>query len=53
MSQHFDDLSKYGRNLSWIVKIYWKCGRKLWNDIENMEEKLSWIVKDMENMEEK
>jgi hypothetical protein len=49
MSQHFDDSSKYGKNPSWIVKRYWKCGRKLWNDIENMEEK----GKDMKNTKEK
>jgi hypothetical protein len=30
---------KYGRNPSWIVKIYGKYKRKLWNDKENMEEK--------------
>jgi hypothetical protein len=30
---------KYGRNPSWIVKRYGKCGRKLWNDLVNMEEK--------------
>ena len=30
---------KYRRKASWKEKIYWKCGRKLWNDMENMEEK--------------
>ena len=30
---------KYGRNPSWIVIRYGKYIRKLWNDIENMEEK--------------
>jgi hypothetical protein len=30
---------KYGRNQSWRVKRFEKYGRKLWNDIENMEEK--------------
>jgi hypothetical protein len=44
---------KYGRKVSWIVKIYEKYGRnpssivkrfgkyrrKLWNEMENMEEK--------------
>jgi hypothetical protein len=30
---------KYGRKESWIVKRFGKYGRKLWNDIENMEEK--------------
>ena len=30
---------KYGRKASWIVERYEKYGRKLWNDMENMEEK--------------
>ena len=30
---------KYGRNPSWKVKRFWKYRRKLWNDMENMEEK--------------
>jgi hypothetical protein len=30
---------KYGRNPSWIVKRFGKYKRKLWNDMENMEEK--------------
>ena len=30
---------KYGRNPSWIVKRFGKYRRKLWNDMENMEEK--------------
>jgi hypothetical protein len=30
---------EHGRNLSWIVKRFGKYGRKLWNDIENLEEK--------------
>ena len=30
---------KYGRNPSWIVKRFGKYERKLWNDMENMEEK--------------
>ena len=30
---------KYGRNPSWIVKIFGKYRRKLWNDMEIMEEK--------------
>ena len=30
---------KYGRKASWIVKRYGKYRRKLWNDMENMEEK--------------
>ena len=33
---------KYGRKVSWMVKIYGTCGRKV-----------GWIVKDMEIMEEK
>jgi hypothetical protein len=35
-----------------IVKWYGKYGRKLWNDMENMEE--NWEMwNDMENMEER
>jgi hypothetical protein len=30
---------KYGRKVSWIVKWYGKYKGKLWNDMENMEEK--------------
>jgi hypothetical protein len=30
---------KYGRNPSWIVERFGKYRRKLWNDMENMEEK--------------
>ena len=30
---------EYGRNPSWIVKRFGKYRRKLWNDMENMEEK--------------
>jgi hypothetical protein len=30
---------QYGRNSSWIVKRFGKYRRKLWNDMENMEEK--------------
>jgi hypothetical protein len=30
---------KYGRKASWIVKRFGKYRRKLWNDMENMEEK--------------
>jgi hypothetical protein len=29
----------YGRKVSWIVKWYGKYGSKLWNDMENTEEK--------------
>ena len=36
---------KYRRKVSWRVKRYGKCGRKLWNDIENMEERQCWNVK--------
>ena len=30
---------RYGRNPSWIVKRFGKYRRKLWHDMENMEEK--------------
>jgi hypothetical protein len=30
---------KYGRKPSWIVKRFKKYRRKLWNNVENMEEK--------------
>jgi hypothetical protein len=30
---------RYGRNPSWIVIQFGKYRRKLWNDMENMEEK--------------
>ena len=30
---------KYGRKESWNVKRFEKYGNKLWNDMENMEEK--------------
>jgi hypothetical protein len=30
---------KWERKVSWIVKWYGKHKRKLWNDMENMEEK--------------
>ena len=30
---------KYGRKASWIVKRFGKYSRKLWNDMENIEEK--------------
>ena len=30
---------KYGRKVGWIVKWYGKYGGKLWNDMENMEER--------------
>ena len=29
---------KYERKVSWDVKWYEKYGRKLWNDMENIEE---------------
>jgi hypothetical protein len=39
---------KYGRKASsWIVKRYGKYRRKLWNDMENMEEKTEMIWKIM------
>ena len=30
---------KYGRNTSWIVKRYGKYRRKLWKDLEIMDER--------------
>jgi hypothetical protein len=30
---------KYGRNINRIMIGYGQCGRKLWNDMENMEER--------------
>ena len=33
------NLGNYGRNPSWIVKRFGKYGTKLWNDMENIEEK--------------
>jgi hypothetical protein len=30
---------KYGRKESWIVKRFGKYRRKLWNDMDNMEER--------------
>jgi hypothetical protein len=30
---------KYERKVGWIVKWYGKYGRKLWNDMDNMEER--------------
>jgi uncharacterized protein YaaN involved in tellurite resistance len=35
----------YGKKVSWIVKRFGKYRRKLWNDIENMEEKCEMIWK--------
>ena len=40
---------KYGRKASRIVKRIGKYRRKLWNDMENMDE----MWNDLENMEEK
>jgi hypothetical protein len=40
---------KYGGKVSWIVKRDGKYRRKLWNDMENMDE----MWNDMENMDEK
>jgi hypothetical protein len=31
-------MGKYGRNASWIVKRYWKYGRKDGKDMKNKEE---------------
>jgi hypothetical protein len=39
----------YERKISWIVQWFGKYRRKLWNDMENMDE----IWNDMENMEER
>jgi hypothetical protein len=39
---------KYRRKVSWIVKRDGKCGRKLWNDIENMEEFSEQILENTE-----
>ena len=40
---------KCGRKVGWIVKRFGKYRRKLWNDMENMDE----MWNDMENKEEK
>jgi hypothetical protein len=34
-----DRYGNYGRKVSWIVKRLGKFRRKLWNDMENMEER--------------
>ena len=39
----------YERKISWIVKRFGQCKRKLWNDMKNMDE----MWNDMQNMEEK
>ena len=39
----------YERKISWIVNRFGKYRRKLWNDMENMDE----MWNDMENMEER
>ena len=39
----------YEKKISWIVKRFEKYRRKLWNDMENMDE----MWNDMDNMEEK
>jgi hypothetical protein len=39
----------YERKISWIVIRFGKYRRKLWNDMENMDE----MWNGMENMEEK
>jgi hypothetical protein len=39
----------YERKISWIVKRFGKYRRKLWNDMENIDE----MWNDLENMEEK
>jgi rRNA maturation protein Nop10 len=38
---------KYRRKVGWIVNRFGKYRRKLWNDMENMDE----MSNDMENME--
>jgi uncharacterized protein YaaN involved in tellurite resistance len=38
----------YERKISWIVKRFEKYKRKLWNDMENMDE----MWNDLENVEE-
>ena len=43
---------KYGRKVSWKVKIYGKYRGKLWKDMESMEERQVESWKDMESMEE-
>jgi hypothetical protein len=40
---------KYGRKVSWIDKRFGKYRKKLWNDMENMDE----MWNDMDNMEER
>ena len=40
---------KYGRKVSWIDKKFGKYRKKLWNDMENMDE----MWNDMDNMEER
>jgi hypothetical protein len=40
---------KCGRKVGWIGKKFGKYRRKLWNDMENMDE----MWNDMENTEEK
>ena len=39
---------KYGRKVSWIMIRFGKYRRKLWNDMENMDE----MWNDMENVVE-
>ena len=46
-------MKKYGRNTSWIVKRVGKYRRKLWNDMENMEERQVEEWYGMDNMEER
>ena len=40
----------YGWKVSWIVKRFGKCRRKLWKDKENMEEMYVELWNDLENM---
>ena len=37
--ENCEKIWKYGRKVSWMVKWYGKYRRKLWNDMDNMEEK--------------
>ena len=45
-------MKKYGRHPSRIVIRVWKYRSKLWNDMDNMEERQVEQWKDMKNMEE-
>ena len=65
--KRYEKYGKYGRKVSWIVKWYGKYRRKLWKRYEKYGRKVgrivkwfgkygrkvSWIVKYLENMEER